>query len=266
MSQPEGGRGRPKVIAHRGSNESEAEHTLAAYLKAVEEGADGVECDVRLTADGHLVLVHDRRVDRTTNSRGVVSTMTLSQLDALDASAWKRPWADLDDEVELPERDEAGVLTLNKLIEVVRDYDRTIDVAIETKHPTRYAGLVERRVVDLLDDVGWNHTGSPARVMSFSGVAVTRVRRLAPQLETVFLIEGAVSWRVARGMLTAGSIAGPGIAEIRDRPKLARRLRDEGHRIHVWVVNTEDDLKRCLDLGVEAVITDTPGRVLSWLG
>ena len=263
MRQPER---RPKVIAHRGSIESEAEHTLAAYLKAIEEGADGVECDVRLTADGHLVLVHDRRIDRTTNSRGVVSTMTLSQLDDLDASAWKRPWADLDDEVELPERDETGVLTLERLIEVVRDYDRTIDVAIETKHPTRYAGLVERRVVDLIDRVGWNHAGSPARVMSFSGVAVTRVRRLAPRLETVFLIEGAVSWRVARGMLLAGSIAGPGVEELRERPRLAHRLRDEGHRIHVWVVNTPDDLTCCLDLGVEAVITDTPGRVLSWLG
>jgi glycerophosphoryl diester phosphodiesterase len=262
MSAPDG---RPKVIAHRGSNESEAEHTLAAYVQAIEEGADGLECDVRLTADGHLVCVHDRRVDRTTNARGLVSTMTLAQLDELDASEWKRPWADLDDEVELPERDETGVLTLARLIEVVRDYDHPLDVAIETKHPTRYAGLVERRVVDLLEKQGWNHPGSPARIMSFSGVALTRVQRLAPGLERVFLIEGAVSWGVARGMLAAGCIAGPGIAEIRERPRFAHRLRQGGHRIHVWVVNSADDLGRCLDLGVEAVITDTPGKVLSWL-
>lgn len=57
------------MIAHRGSSEDVPEHTLAAYRKAIEDGADGVECDVRLTADGVLVCVHDRRVDRTSNGR-----------------------------------------------------------------------------------------------------------------------------------------------------------------------------------------------------
>ena len=73
MQRPEG---RPQVVAHRGSSESKAEHTLGAYVAALEEGADALECDVRLTADGHLVCVHDRKVDRTTNARGLVSTMT----------------------------------------------------------------------------------------------------------------------------------------------------------------------------------------------
>src|SRR5919107_5520368 len=91
------GRRTPRVIAHRGSSAARAEHTLGAYLKALDDGADGLECDVRLTADGHLVCVHDRRVDRTTNARGVVSTMTLAQLDQLDASDWKHPWRELDE-------------------------------------------------------------------------------------------------------------------------------------------------------------------------
>ncbi|WP_308324499.1 glycerophosphodiester phosphodiesterase family protein, partial [Klebsiella pneumoniae] len=85
------------MVAHRGSTATKAEHTLAAYVQALDEGADALEGDVRLTADGHLVCVHDRRVDRTTNARGVVSTMTLEQLDRLDASFWKEPWRDLDD-------------------------------------------------------------------------------------------------------------------------------------------------------------------------
>src|SRR4051794_26571364 len=174
MHYPEG---RPQVVAHRGASASHAEHTLGAYVKALDDGADGVECDVRLSADGHLVCVHDRRIDRTTNARGVVSTMTLAELDRLDASYWQNPWGDLDDEAEVdePDSDHTKVLTLRRLCEVVRDYERPIDLAIETKHPTRYGGLVERRLVQLLGEFGWADGESPARVMSFSAVALTRV-------------------------------------------------------------------------------------------
>jgi glycerophosphoryl diester phosphodiesterase len=248
----------PLVFAHRGASEARAEHTLGAYIKALDDGVDGLECDVRLTADGHLVCVHDRRVDRTTNARGVVSTMTLAQLNQLDAAEWKHPWRDLDDELpDTVDRSHTKVLSLRTLLETVRDYDRRVELAIETKHPTRYAGLVEERLVDLLREFGWVRAGSPVRVMSFSGVALTRVERLAPELLVVLLIEG-VSWKVTRAMLAPGWIAGPGIEELRAKPRLGRRLREAGHRIVVWTVNTEEDLDYCLDLGVEAVMTDRP--------
>src|SRR5688500_13934855 len=74
----------PLVFAHRGSSAALPEHTLAAYLRALEEGADGLECDVRLSRDGHLVCVHDRRLDRTSNGRGRASAYTLAELEALD--------------------------------------------------------------------------------------------------------------------------------------------------------------------------------------
>ncbi len=257
--------GRPQVVAHRGSSAARAEHTLGAYVQALDEGADAVECDVRLTADGHLVLVHDRRIDRTTNGRGVVSTLTLDELNDVDAASWKTPWADLDDEGAEIDQEHNRVLTLRRLLEVVRDYDRTIDVAVETKHPTRYAGLVERRLVEVLDDFGWAGAGSPVRVLSFSGVALTRVQRLAPELEVALCIEGQ-TWQVTKGMLSPGWIAAPGIEELRRRPRLGGRLRRAGHRIHVWVVNTPEDLELCLALGAEAVISDRPGDMLSLLG
>ena len=68
----------PLVFAHRGSSHALPEHTLAAYLRAVDEGADGLECDVRLTRDRHLVCLHDRRLERTSNGRGPVSEHTLA--------------------------------------------------------------------------------------------------------------------------------------------------------------------------------------------
>lgn len=78
-----------QVIAHRGASDDAPEHTLAAYRKAIEDGADALECDVRLTADGHLVCVHDRRVNRTSNGRGAVSALELAELAALDFGSWK---------------------------------------------------------------------------------------------------------------------------------------------------------------------------------
>ena len=262
MRKPDG---RPQVVAHRGASDIRAEHTLGAYVHALDDGADALEADVRLTADGHLVCVHDRRTERTTGARGVVSTMKLADLDVLDASGWKNPWAELNDEAEDTDFDQKRVLSLRRLLEVVRDYDRHVELAIETKHPTRYAGLVERRLVETLREFDWAGKDSPARVMSFSAVANTRVRKLAPDLEVVLLMERALSWKTTRAMLRPGWVAGPGMAQLREHPRLGRKLREDGHRIHVWTVNKLEDLELCLDLGVEAVITDRPAQVLSWL-
>src|SRR5262245_25312629 len=79
---------RPLVFAHRGSSFHLPEHTLAAYQRALAEGADGLECDVRLTRDGHLVCLHDRRLERTSNGRGIVSEQTLEELNRLDFGSW----------------------------------------------------------------------------------------------------------------------------------------------------------------------------------
>src|SRR3978361_1116459 len=84
--------GHPLGAAHRGAAAECPEHTLAAYELALREGADGVECDVRLTRDGHLVCVHDRKVDRTSNGTGLVSEMTLAQLRELDFGTWHPSW------------------------------------------------------------------------------------------------------------------------------------------------------------------------------
>jgi glycerophosphoryl diester phosphodiesterase len=254
--------GRPQVVAHRGSSQMNAEHTLGAYVAALDEGAEGLEADVRLTADGHLVCVHDRRVDRVANARGLVSTMELAQLDELDFASWKNPWADLDDEAPEVDQETRKVLTLRRLIEAVADYDRPVELAIETKHPTRYGGLVERRLVELLDSYGWTRKGAPVRVMSFSYSAINRVKKLAPDLDVVMLVDRLYSWELTRNLAGEDWIAGPGIDLLRDNPRFRRRLARSSRRVHVWVVNDPEDIDLCLELGVEAIITDTPAKAL----
>jgi glycerophosphoryl diester phosphodiesterase len=260
----------PQVVAHRGASFENAEHTLGAYVKALDAGAEGLECDVRLTADGHLVCVHDRDLRRTAASKGLVSTSNLEDLEALDFASWKNPWAELDDEAPEPDARLNGVLTLRKLLEAVADYDRRVEVAIETKHPTRYGGLVERRVADMLHDFGWdepsNGEPSPARVMSFSHTALQRMGRLAPGVRLVQLLEKPRYWPFLSRVLDANWVVGPGIELLTKHPRLAERIAASGHDVHVWTVNTEPDLRRCQSLGVQAIITDRPAYMLELLG
>lgn len=268
---------RPQVFAHRGASFDNPEHTLEAYVRALDEGAEGFECDVRLTSDGHLVCVHDRTLVRTAQSKGLVSTMTLAQLSELDFAAWKRKQqgiaeasglATTTSTVAVPDVDGSTgkVLTLRKLLEVAADYDRRVDLAIETKHPTRYGGLVERRLVDMLGDFGWDRGNSPAKVMSFSWNAVSRVKKLAPDLDVVMLIEKAEHWPLLRPVVGRDWIIGPGIKELKAHPGLGRHLLKDDREIHVWTVNTAEDLQVCLDLGVTAVMSDRPGYMQRLLG
>jgi glycerophosphoryl diester phosphodiesterase len=252
----------PRVFAHRGASTDAPEHSLAAYRAAIEQGADGIECDVRLTADGHLVCVHDRRVDRTTNSRGVVSTLELAELAALDFAARHDEWRDFEDPEE-PDHDRSSVVTLDQLLGLVVEAGRRIEIAIETKHPTRYAGLVERAVVDALRPFGLaTPTGAepPAVfVMSFSWIGLRRVRALAPRLPTVLLMD-RVPLRMRDGSLSVGvTVAGPSMEIVRAHPSYVARVHGQGHDVFVWTVNRGDDVQACAEAGVDVIITDRPG-------
>lgn len=257
----------PLVIAHRGASIDAPEHTLAAYRAAIEQGADGLECDVRLTADGHLVCVHDRRVDRTTNGRGVVSTLELTDLESLDFAARHGGWRP--DDTEEPDQDRSRVLTLATLLDLVVDAERRVELTIETKHPTRYAGLVERSLVDLLRRYGLCAPQGTERarvaVMSFSWLGLRRVRSLAPRLPTVLLME-RVPMRFRDGTLPLGvGIAGPSIQIVRAYPSYVRRVQQHGHRVYVWTVNDAVDVAHCRAAGVDAIITDRPNATRAQL-
>ncbi len=239
----------PLVFAHRGSM---PEHTLDAYRDAIDVGADGLECDVRLTRDGHLICIHDRRLDRTSNGRGPVSTTRLADLHGLEFGG------------------SLGILTLETLLRTVLDAGRPLRLLIETKHPTRHGARVERALVAMLDKYGLA-TADPAApvqvtVMSFAALALRRIRALAPTLPTVYLVE-----YVPPGVRTArlpfgAEILGPGVSALRAHPDLIRYAHARGRRAYVWTVNTDADLDLALRLGADGIITDRPKFVLGALG
>jgi glycerophosphoryl diester phosphodiesterase len=274
---------RPLVIAHRGASSDVAEHTLPAYLKAIETGADGLECDVRLTRDGHLVCVHDRTVNRTSNGQGVVSELELASLAELDFLSWHDELPGSADEllVVAPDRmapDSTTVLTLQTLLSVVADAGRPLQLLIETKHPTRYGGLVEQELVRLLRRFGWagdpadrSRRGAlpvehPVTIMSFAGVALRRVRLLAPTVPLVLLLDRPSALRRGGSLPTGVHAAGPGIQALRAEPGYVARAHTAGNRVYCWTVDDPADVQLIRELGVDAIITNRPGQVRAQLG
>jgi glycerophosphoryl diester phosphodiesterase len=209
--------------------------------------------------------VHDRRLDRTSNGKGLVSRRTLAELDALDFGSW-HPGYPADEE---PLPDFTRLLTLDRLLEAVRDSGRRVRLLIETKHPSRYGAEVERRLVATLRRHGLAECrrDDPVQVtvMSFAALALRRVRAMTPAIPTVYLLE-ILPPGVGRGRLPFGArVAGPGITLVRSRPTLIPAIRAAGHQVFVWTVNREEDLDLVLKHQVDGVITDRPAFVMSRL-
>lgn len=255
--------GHPFVVAHRGASADRPEHTLGAYDLALQEGSDGVECDVRLTRDGHLVCVHDRRVDRTSSGTGLISEMTLAELKQLDWGSWHSSPSTAGAEGS------AGLLTLDDLVRLVLDWNRPVKLFIETKHPVRYGALVESKVLALLHRYGIASPASAdlsrAVVMSFSAAAVWRIRRAAPLLPTVLL--GETSRYLGGGAATTvgATAVGPSITTLREHPELVDRAAAQGRALYCWTVDHYEDVRFCRDLGVAWIATNHPGRTKEWL-
>ena len=284
----------PLVIAHRGASGDVAEHTLPAYLAAIDTGADGLECDVRLTRDGHLVCVHDRTVNRTSNGSGIVSELDLSGLQALDFGSWREDLPSSADELltdspylagVAPDHEQPGsstVLTLEMLLGVVADAGRPLHLLIETKHPTRYGGLVEQELVRLLRRFGWagpdpddpaarpGATASasaqhPVTIMSFAPIALRRIRQLAPAVPLTLLMERLIPLRRDGSLPTGVHISGPGIRLLRSEPDYVERAHQAGNRVYCWTVDDPDDVELLREIGVDAIITNRPAAVLAQL-
>jgi glycerophosphoryl diester phosphodiesterase len=161
------------------------------------------------------------------------------------------------------------VLTLGLLLDAVLAVGRPIRLLIETKHPTRFGSAVEERLVGVLRRYGLERAGSGlvhVTVMSFSPGALRRVRQLAPGLPTVLLMDLLPPW-LRDGRLPSGiGIAGPGVRLLRNHPRLAGRLHDQGNQFYVWTVNTAADVDLVQAVRADGIISDRPRFVLDRLG
>jgi glycerophosphoryl diester phosphodiesterase len=160
------------------------------------------------------------------------------------------------------------LLTLETFLSTLLDASSTVEFAIETKHPTRFGGYVEEELARVLRSFGLVRDGTAHRVrmMSFSRMAVVRMKKLIPGISTVYLCRRKPvlfrDWRLPSGAMALG----PGIDVLRKHPDLVDVVKSRGGQVHVWVVDSRDDFDLCRELGVDVIITNTPSQILAWLG
>jgi glycerophosphoryl diester phosphodiesterase len=232
----------PIVFAHRGSSAHAPENTLAAFQLAIEQGADGIELDAKLTADGEVVVIHDATVDRTTGARGRVKDMSLGELRSLGAGAF---FSEKFQSEKIP--------TLEEVFESVGK--RTFINVELTNYNTPRDHLVES-VCMLV-----KRFGLQKRVLfsSFFAANLSRARSYLPEVPTGLLALGGVlgAWPRSFGFAFGKYDAlHPNIKDT--TPEQVQRVHRLNRRIHVWTVNAEQDMRRLFNWGVDAIFTDDP--------
>jgi glycerophosphoryl diester phosphodiesterase len=234
------------IIAHRGASGYKPEMTIPAYELALQQNADGFETDVRLTKDLELVGIHDRKTGRVANSDLVVSKSTLKQLQELDFSK---------------DQTTTGVMTINEFLALALDSGKSLTLTIETKHITKHHGLLEHKLSSLLTEFRLDknqHERVKIVLMSFNPLAVLRFSKLNPFIPRVQLKEK--NYPLLHLYPNPGNpeIFGPGIEPLIKKPDLVTKFKDQGKKIFVWTVNSPQDMRFCLERGIDAIITNYP--------
>ena len=247
--------GWPVNLAHRGSSAVAPENTLEAFRAAVEAGAGGLELDVHLTRDGHVVVLHDETVDRTTGGTGEVAGMTLDELRGLDAGHNFSP----DGGSTLPYR--GTNVRVPTLAEVLREFPGVaVNIDMKADRPG-----IEAAVLEVLRQA--NAVGRALVVSSRRG-AMRRFRRIsggtvstgASRWETgvFYLMSRLRLERLLRPAYDALQVP----LRYRGIPLVTRRFLEAAHaggvRVDVWTINGAGEMHELLDLGVDAIMTDRP--------
>jgi len=252
------GDGWPVNLAHRGASEMAPENTMEAFRLGVEAGAGGLELDVHLTRDGHLVVIHDPTVDRTTSGTGAVAEMTIDELRTFDAGYNFSP----DRGDTLPYR--GRNVRVPTLAEVLREFPSVaVNIDIKANHPG-----IEESVLGVLRSA---EAGERALVVSSRYGAVRRFREISGgRIST-----GASRWEVGVFYLFGrlhlerlllpeyGALQVPprhrGIALVTQHFVEAAHAR--GVRVDAWTINEADEMRLLLELGVDVIMTARPNTL-----
>ena len=206
---------------------------MAAYKAAIDEGADGLECDVRLSKDNQLVLWHDPSMQRITGNSARIASLDFSEIKKI-----------------YPQ-----VITLEEILILARDNKK--ELAIETKHPVPTGNAVEKKVMELLKQ---EKQVAEISIMSFSWLALENIRKIDRDQQTVALLHEWFPYAMQR--FTSAQVIGLEISAFRKKP----HLNQDPRKLFIWTVDDADDMRFCADNGVDVLITNTPSYARSVLG
>jgi len=235
------------VTGHRGAKGHAPENTMASMKKAAELGARWIEFDVKLTADNQVVVMHDHTVNRTTDGKGAVASMTLAEFRKLDAGRWFS--ADFTGE-SAPTLDEAMEFL------TARGIGANIEVKPSPGRESETGATVARTLAGR-----WFGGPIPMLICSFSTDSLAAARQAAPQIPRGFLsLKYTNDWAVRMRELECATF------HVLDRRLTRARvgaIREAGYRALAFTVNDPARARELLSWGVESIITDYPDRILA---
>ncbi|AOW08411.1 glycerophosphodiester phosphodiesterase [Flavobacterium gilvum] len=222
-------------IGHRGANGYKPENTLVSFEKAIAMGADGIELDVHLSLEGHLIVIHDETIDRTTNGKGVVNQLTLQELKSFR----------IDDKYEIP--------TLGEVLDLV---NKRCFVNIELKNQDTAEKVVEL-IEHYISEKKWNK--EHFIVSSFDWNALQQVRFLNENIRIGVLTETDLDLAISFARFMKAEALHPDFQLLTD--EYTSKIQEKGILVFPWTVNKAEDIQRIKLFNVDGIITDFLDRV-----
>ena len=228
------------VWAHRGARSEAPENTLEAFSLAVEQGADGIELDVHMTADGELVVVHDETLERVSNGTGLISSKTLTELKQLDFSKG------------FPNYSPARIPTLSEVYDLVMPTNLTVNVEIKSG-VVIYEGI-EKRLLELATRF---NISDRIIYSSFNHYSLMLLREIDPDVKIGLLYSEALISPHLYALHVGANAIHPYYPTLMV-PGVLEGCKKAGVAVHPWTVNETKVMKKLIAAGVEALITDVP--------
>ncbi len=225
-------------IAHRGFSGKYPENTNIAFVKALTEGyCDGIEVDIHMTKDGKLVIIHDNKLDRTTTGTGFIKDYTLQEVLQFDAGVKYNP-----------KYKGEKISSIELALDLVKKYNVRLYIEIKNSED-EYKGI-EEKVVEIVKELG---VQNKVVVHSYNGESVKRVKLLDSQIKTGLLCK-EVPWDI-RNYRYADAIC---FSYESATLEAIETIHSIGKKVTVWTVDEISDMKKMMDIGVDAIITNYP--------
>ncbi|MFB9109104.1 glycerophosphodiester phosphodiesterase [Flavobacterium gyeonganense] len=222
-------------IAHRGAKAYEPENTLQAFQKALELNSDGIELDVHISADEHIIVMHDETIDKMTNGKGDINTYTLSELKSfLVAGKFQIP-------------------TLNEVFDLV---DKKCFINVELKNADTSKNVVSL-IEKYITEKGWNY--EHFIISSFDWNALKEVQKLNPNIPIGVLTEEDLDMALAFAETIKAKAIHPDF-QLLNKEKVLQ-IQEKGFLVFPWTVNSEEDIQKVKSYNVNGIISDNPDKI-----
>ena len=237
-----------EIWGHRGAYDYAPENTLRSFQLAVDMGAYGVELDIQLTRDGEVVVIHDEKVDRTSNGHGYVKDFTVSEIKKLN---FNKKGITQPVFMEIP--------TLAEAFELLKP--TAVKINVELKTGIVYYENIESKALeitrkyDIMDRIVWS---------SFNHYTIQKLKQLEPEAETALLCAKQLITTGEQCEKTGASALHPEINQLR-YPGLVEECHSRGIKVRAWTVNEPEEFKLAHDLNIDGVITNRIDAAKSYL-